>query len=136
MTLITDEQNKGAATHAAATVSGISSVPVSIASSDTELAVTVKQVVTDEVLSQAKDYTNKILVYLLVALGGGVAASVWNLNGQIYQAVGATGVSSKALELEIARLKDELKKNSQQSMLKECLENRKVIDKAGCYRGS
>jgi hypothetical protein len=110
--------------------------PFAIDESSSELQVTVKKAVADEVLQQVKDYTNKILIYLLVALGGAIAASVWNLNAQIHQAVGAAGVSSKALELEITRLKDEAKKNSQQLTLKDCLENKKVIDKAGCYRGN
>lgn len=119
-----------------ATVVNADRNPFTIADSSTELDVTVRKAVADEVLQQVKEYTNKILIYLLVALGGAIAASVWNLNAQIHQAVGAAGVSSKALELEIARLKEEAKKNSQQLTLKECLENKKVIDKAGCYRGN
>ncbi len=95
-----------------------------------------RKVVTDAVVAQAIQYTNKILVYFFVAIVGAIAASVWNLNGQIYQAVGATSVSTKALEMEINRLRDEVSKLRKQSDIRDCLENKKVTDKAGCYRGN
>lgn len=100
------------------------------------LDVTIEEAVSQQVLAATKEYTNRVLRYLLLVVAGAIAASVWNLNGQIYQAVGATSVSTKALELEIARLNDELK--SQKSLItqRDCLENKKVVDKAGCYRGN
>lgn len=100
------------------------------------LDVTIEEAVSQQVLAATKEYTNRVLRYLLLVVAGAIAASVWNLNGQIYQAVGATSVSTKALELEIARLNDEVK--SQKSLLaqRDCLENKKVVDKAGCYRGN
>ena len=100
------------------------------------LDVTIEEAVSQQVLAATKEYTNRVLLYLLLVVAGAIAASVWNLNGQIYQAVGATSVSTKALELEIARLNDEVK--SQKSLLtqRDCLENKKVVDKAGCYRGN
>lgn len=71
-----------------------------------------------------------------MAFVGAISASVWNLNGKIYEAVGATSVSTKALEMENSRLKEEVAKLQKQSDVKDCLENKKVIDKAGCYRGN
>ncbi len=101
-----------------------------------DLNFTINEAVSQQVLVAAKEYTNRVFRYLLMVVVGAIAASIWNLNGQIYQAVGATSVSTKALELEIARLNDEVK--SQKSLLaqKDCLENKKVLDKAGCYRGN
>lgn len=112
------------------------SQPVSITTSDPDSGLTIRKAVEDEVVAQAKEYTNRVLRYLLVAVMGAIAASVWNLNGQIYQAVGATSVSSKALEMEIARLKEENSKLQRQADIRDCVENKKVTDKAGCYRGN
>lgn len=101
-----------------------------------DLDFTIKEAVSQQVLVAAREHTNRVFRYLLFVVVGAIAASIWNLNGQIYQAVGATSVSTKALELEIARLNDEVK--SQKSLLtqRDCLENKKVMDKAGCYRGN
>ena len=110
--------------------------PVSITTSDPDSGLTIKKAVTDEVIAQARQYTNKILIYFFMAVVGAIAASVWNLNGQIYQAVGATNVSSKALEMEINRLREEIGKLQKQSDIRDCLDNKKVTDKAGCYRGN
>lgn len=95
-----------------------------------------KKVVSDEVVAQAKDYAHRTLRYIFAVILGAVIASVWDLNGKIYQAVGSTSVSTKALELEITRLKDELAKEEKRNTVMTCLDNKKVVDKAGCYRGN
>ncbi len=109
--------------------------PLIITSPNTD-ELRIKQTITDVVGRQAIEYTNRILRYLFVAIVGALAAIVWNLNGQIYQAVGATGVSSKALELEINRLREEVNKLQGQARISGCLNDKKVTDKAGCYRGN
>jgi hypothetical protein len=73
---------------------------------------------------------------MLTVVTGAILASVWGLNSAIYQAVGATSVSTKSLELEIVRLRDDVKRQQQQLTIRDCLENKKVTDKAGCYRGN
>ena len=114
---------------------GKASAPVQpFTAADSDFNVQISKTVTDEVASQATAYTNRILRYIVAVVIGAVLASVWNLNGQIYQAVGATSVSTKALELEIERLKLELAKQQIRVKIQECLENKLVLDKAGCYR--
>jgi len=108
----------------------------SITASDADSELRMKKTITDVVGAQAIEYTNKILRYFFLVVVGAIAASIWNLNGLIYQAVGETGVSTKALEIEIARLKDEVGKLERQLNIRDCLESKKVIDKAGCYRGN
>lgn len=115
---------------------GVASEPISITAPDQDSRLIIKKTVSDEVLAQVKEYTTRTLRYLLFVVAGAIIASVWNLNGQIYQAVGATSVSTKALELEIARLKDEVSNRQQQLTIRDCLDNKKVTDKAGCYRGN
>ena len=110
--------------------------PLSITASDADSELRMKKTITDVVGAQAIEYTNKILRYFLMVVVGAIAASVWNLNGLIYQAVGETSVSTKALEMEITRLRDEVSKLQKQSSIRDCLENKKVTDKAGCYRGN
>ena len=109
---------------------------ISITASDADSELRMKKTITDVVGAQAIEYTNKILLYFFLVVVGAIAASVWSLNGLIYQAVGETSVSTKALEIEITRLKDEVSKLERQLSIRDCLESKKVIDKAGCYRGN
>lgn len=111
-----------------------SNIPISLAVTDSDSGI--KVTVTNEVAKQAAEHINKIIKYFFMVVLGAILAVIWNLNGQIYQAVGATGVSTKALEIEINRLRDEIKNLQKQSDLKDCITNKQVTDKAGCYRGN
>lgn len=113
----------------------IPATPISITTPDSDSETKLRRTINDVVGAQAIEYTNRILRYFLVAVVGAIAAIIWNLNGLIYQAVGETSVSTKALEMEIARLKDEVTKLEKEARIKNCLEDKKVTDKAGCYRG-
>lgn len=96
----------------------------------------IQATIADRISAAAKDYTNKILSYMLFVVVGALIVLVWDLNGLIHQAAGATSVASKVLETEVARLNREVKKLEEQIKQRDCLENRRVIDKAGCYRGN
>jgi hypothetical protein len=115
---------------------GSRSTQVSVLSPDADSGLDIKQTIAESVAKQARAYTNQILRYLFLVVLGAIVASVWNLNGQIYQAVGATSISTKTLELEISRLTKEVDKLERQLKTQDCLEDRKVTDKAGCYRGN
>jgi|GEM_PF-6537628 len=92
----------------------------------------------EAVNNKATEYVNKILKYVFVAVfftfSGAIAATVWDLNGRIYEAVGKTEISS---EIYKQRLKDLENKNElyvQEIVLKDCLLNKAVIEKGGCYK--
>ena len=112
------------------------STPFSITAPGADPATSITKTIADQIAAKAQEYTNKILTYLILVVAGAIAASVWSLNGLIYKAVGETSVSTKALEMEITRLKDEVSKLQNRSSMRDCLENKKVTDKAGCYRGN
>jgi hypothetical protein len=101
---------------------------------DNEPELEIKSVITKEIADQARIYVNRILKYFFAVGLGAIAAVIWNLNGEIYKAVGETSVSTKSLDLEIARLNNEVSKLQKELDTKNCLENNKVKDKAGCYR--
>lgn len=109
-------------------------IPPVITESESNLDV--QATIADRIQSAANEYTNKIFRYMLFVVGGALIATVWNLNGQISQAVGSSGVATKSLEIEISRLNEEIKKLEQQIKQRDCLDNKRVIDKAGCYRGN
>lgn len=101
-------------------------------------SVEISKAVRDEVLAKANEYISKFYGYIFGGIIGILATIVWDLNGQIYKAVGETGVnavSTKILEIEINRLKEEINKLERQSNINDCLENKKVTNKAGCYHG-
>jgi hypothetical protein len=109
-------------------------IPPVITESESNLDV--QATIADRIQSAANEYTNKIFRYMLFVVGGALIATVWNLNGQISQAVGSSGVATKSLEIEVSRLNEEIKKLEQQIKQRDCLDNKRVIDKAGCYRGN
>lgn len=112
------------------------SAQISVLLPDAGSGLDIKQTISELVAKQAREYTNHILRYFLLVVLGAIVASIWNLNGQIYQAVGATSVSTKSLELEISRLTKEMDKLEKQLNVINCIEDKKVMDKAGCYRGN
>jgi hypothetical protein len=92
--------------------------------------------ISDEVVAQAQKHLYQLLKYFFMVVVGALVAVVFQLNGEIYKAVGETGVSTKAFELEVARLNSEvieLRKNLSQ---KDCLLDIKVKNKADCYHGN
>jgi hypothetical protein len=107
---------------------------VSIIESSPDSGLTMKKIVSAEVLDQVKEHTNKVLRYFCFVVAGAIAASVWSLNSEIYKAVGETGGgTTKAQEIEIEQLKGQIHDLKTQLNFKDCMENKKVINKAGCY---
>jgi hypothetical protein len=98
----------------------------------------ISKAVSDEVSRQAYEHSNRFIKYLFFATGGVVVSAItmalWGMNGLVNQAVGSSGSSTKALELEIARLKEDLHEERRQKSVAACVSDRKVVDKSGCYR--
>ena len=72
---------------------------------------------------------------LLVALGA-MGATVWQLNGAIYQAVGKQSESGTALETLKNRVQVLEKENEAQKKTVACFSNPTVKDKRGCIYGN
>jgi hypothetical protein len=96
----------------------------------------VQGTIANRINAAAHEYSNKIFRYLIFVLAGALVAVIWGLNGQIYQAVGASSVSTKALEIEITRLQREIKRLEKQITQRDCLEDKRVVHKSGCYHGN
>lgn len=103
---------------------------------DSKSNLDIQATIADRIHAAANEYTNRIFRYLLFVVGGGVIVTVWDLNAKISHAVGSSGVEAKSHQIEISRLNEEIKKLEQKIKQRDCIENKSVTDKAGCYRGN
>lgn len=107
--------------------------PISITSPNPDPETTIRAAAFDAVAAQAKEYINKILLYLLVAVLGAVAAVVWDLNGEVYKAVGEVSVSAKLQDFEVSQLRQKIDELKEEMVLQKCLADKNIKDKARCY---